>query len=122
MQRDSTLGTTVTRSLRDVIRGYEFKAIVEERSPCRQKKAIVRNTSGGWPALVPDIDVLVLFTNRYEDIIHPLKDNSTNTCNIRQSVPKRNDYLATTVKMPKDLYNVASCRLTRSYLTSTHLQ
>lgn len=85
----------------------------------------MRRVLGGSDQMlrVPQIGVpLVLFTNRYEDIIHPLKDNSTNTCNIRQSVPKRNDYLATTVKMPKDLYNVASCRLTRSYLTSTHLQ
>lgn len=47
MQRDGTLGTTVTRSLRNVIRGYEFKAVMEERSPCRQKKSIIRNTSTG---------------------------------------------------------------------------
>ncbi|XTI89729.1 hypothetical protein V2W45_1469860 [Cenococcum geophilum] len=81
---DSTPGTTVTRSLPDVIRGYEFKVIVKERSPCRQKKAIIRNTNGGWPPFV-----------------------------FWQSVFKRKDYLATTVKILKDLYDVAGSRLTR---------
>lgn len=94
-----------------------------KRSPCQQKKAIIRNTSGGWPALVPalvrDIDTLVLFANGYEDVIRPLKDNSMDICNIWQSVFKRNDYLATTVKILKDLYDVAGSRLTRS---STYLQ
>jgi len=118
VQRDSTPGTAVTRSLQDVIRGYEFKAIVEGRFPCQQKKAI-RNTSGGRPALVQDIDALVLFANGYEDVTRPLKDNSMDICNVWQSESKRKDYLVMTIKILKDLYDVASSRPTRS---STYLQ
>ena len=48
MQRDGALGTTVTRSLRDVIRGYEFKAIVEERSPYRLTRSYLTSTHLQW--------------------------------------------------------------------------
>jgi hypothetical protein len=123
VRRDGTPGTAVNDKLRDVIQGFEFRAVVEERSPFRQKQKSIGKTSGGWPTLVRDIDALVLFASGYEDVIRPLRDNNNQSlCSLWQSVPKWKDYLGTSVKILKDLYDVAGCRLNRTYLTSTHLQ
>ncbi|KAL2004850.1 hypothetical protein VTN00DRAFT_3123 [Thermoascus crustaceus] len=86
------------------------------------KQAPIESSSGGWPALQKDIDVLVLFANGYEDIIQPLADKNKGLCHKWQSVPKGKDYLATSIETLKRLYDVAGCRLNCKYLTSTHLQ
>jgi hypothetical protein len=122
VRRDRTPGAMVRGTLRDVVQGFEFKAVAEERSPFRQKQTVIEKTSGGWPTLARDIDALVLFANGYGDVLRPLKDSNQGLCNSWQSVPKWNDYLATTVKTLKDLFDVAGCRLNQTYLTSTHLQ
>ncbi|ERF70613.1 hypothetical protein EPUS_02479 [Endocarpon pusillum Z07020] len=123
VRRDRTPGTAVTGKLRDVIHGFEFKAVVEERSPFRRKQKTIGKTNGGWPALVRDIDALVLFANGYEDIIRPQTNNNNQSlCSLWRTVPKWKDYLAASVKTLKDLYDVAGCRLDQTYLTSTHLQ
>lgn len=122
VRRDRTPGATVKGTLQDVVQGFEFKAVVEERSPFRQKQTVIKKTSGGWPTLARDIDALVLFANGYGDVLRPLRNNNQGLCNSWQSVPKWNDYLATTVKTLKDLFDVAGCRLNQTYLTSTHLQ
>jgi hypothetical protein len=122
VRRDRTQGATVKGTLRDFVQGFEFKAVVEERSPFRQKQTVIEKTSGGWPTLSRDIDALVLFANGYGDVLRPLNNNHQGLCNSWQSVPKWNDYLATTVKTLKDLFDVAGCRLNQTYLTSTHLQ
>ncbi len=120
MRDDLTPGATVKGTLRDVIQGFEYKAVVEERSPFRQKQSFIKKTSGGWPTLVRDIDALVLFANGYEDVLRP--SGNTTLCRLWQSVPKWKDYLAATVKALNDLCDVAGCRVDRMYLTSTHLQ
>ncbi|KAJ2979480.1 hypothetical protein NUW58_g7188 [Xylaria curta] len=114
-------GFIVPKSLRDSLVGYEFKAIVEDRSPLRVKEFAVENTSGGWPSLVRDIDALVLFASGFEDLIRPA-DVSSGLCHMWKTVPKGKDYLATTVQTLNDLYDVAGCRLNKQYLTSSHLQ
>ncbi|KAF7513369.1 hypothetical protein GJ744_009790 [Endocarpon pusillum] len=123
VRRDGTPGAAVTGKLRDVIHGFEFKAVVEERSPFRRKQKTIGKTSGGWPALIRDIDALVLFAKCYEDIIRPQTNNNNQSlCSLWRTVPKGKDYLAASVKTLKDLYDVAGCRLDQTYLTSTHLQ
>jgi hypothetical protein len=115
-------GTSVKPTCRDFINGFEFKAVVEERSPFRQKQASLEKTNGGWPQLVRDIDALVLLANGFEDLILPADQGNTSVCRQWKRVPKEKDYLATSTKMLKELYEVAGCRLSRKYLTSTHLQ
>ncbi|OCL10163.1 hypothetical protein AOQ84DRAFT_402495 [Glonium stellatum] len=122
VQRDRTPGVTVNGTLRDIIQGYEFKAVVEERSPFRRKQELIGKTSGGWPTLVRDIAALVLFANGYGDVIRPVENTAESLCNLWKSVPKGKDYLTTSVKVLKDLYDVAGCRLNRTYLTSTQLR
>ncbi|KAJ9637752.1 hypothetical protein H2199_007243 [Coniosporium tulheliwenetii] len=122
VERDRNPGLTVNGPLRDVVQGFEFKAIVQRRSPIRQKQAIVQKTSGGWPALARDIDALILFANGYEDVIQPLTENSEGLCHLWKSMPRGKDYLATRVETLKDLYDLAGRPRDRKYLTSTQLQ
>jgi hypothetical protein len=123
VRRDRMPGTAIHGTLRDVIQGYEFKAVVEERSPFRRKQKSIDKTNGGWPTLIRDIDALVLFANGYQDVIRPLTPNNHQSlCCLWKSVPKWKDYLTTSVRTLKDLYDVAGCRLNQTFLTSTHLQ
>ncbi|KAF2634251.1 hypothetical protein P280DRAFT_554719 [Massarina eburnea CBS 473.64] len=115
-------GTSVKVTLREFLHGYEFKAVVQERTPFRRKEIQLAKTNGGWPLLLQDIDALVLFADGFEDIIIPANCGNAGLCRSWQRVPKGKDYLATTTKTLKDLYDVAGCRLSRKYLTSTHLQ
>jgi hypothetical protein len=119
---DRAPGTAIETPYQELLKGYEFKAVVEERSPFRQKETTIKKTCGGWPTLVRDIDALVLFANGFEDLIQPLKDANAGLCSSWQRVPKWKDYMTTSVKTLNDLYDVAGCRLNRDYLTSTQLQ
>ncbi|KAI0539656.1 hypothetical protein GGR58DRAFT_512195 [Xylaria digitata] len=114
-------GLVVKCPFQDVLQGYEFKAIVENRSPLKTKQCVIEKTSGGWASLVRDIDALVLFADGFEDLIRPVQ-GSQGLCHMWKTVPKYKDYLATTVKMLNDLYDVAGCRLSKEYLTSSRLQ
>ncbi|TGJ87836.1 hypothetical protein E0Z10_g978 [Xylaria hypoxylon] len=114
-------GLVVNSPFQDVLQGYEFKAVVENRSPLKAKQWVIEKTSGGWPSLVKDIDALVLFANGFEDLIKPVQGNQ-GLCHMWKTVPKYKDYLATTVNMLHDLYNAAGYRLSKQYLTSSRLQ
>ncbi|KAF9639599.1 hypothetical protein BFW01_g11405 [Lasiodiplodia theobromae] len=118
---DTAPGITPSVTLRDTLCGFEFKAVVEERSPVRLKSRHIDKTSGGWTDLVKDIDALVLFANGFEDLILPSTTAVTeqHLCHRYRTVPKGKDFLATTVKSLIDLYAVAGSPLDRSYLTSS---
>ncbi|OJD39051.1 pfs domain protein [Diplodia corticola] len=130
---DTAPGATPKATLRDTLCGFEFKAVVEERSPFRLKSRPIEKTSGGWPALVKDIDALVLFANGFEDLILPLTTATTTAgsatlsttrschplCHRYRTVPKGLDYLAATVSALIDLYDVTGCPLARNHLTSS---
>lgn len=118
---DKSSGTALKATLQDVLTGYEFKAVVEERSPLRLKQCAIKKTSGGWPLLARDIDALVLFANGFEDILRPTGDG-LGLCRMWRTVPKGMDYLATTLHMIDDMYDAAGCRLSRQYLTASHLR
>lgn len=122
VQCDKEPGTNLHCTLREHIRGFEFNAVVEDRSPIREKEAEIQKTCGGWPALVRDIDALVLFANGFEDIIRPLRDKRDSLCHPWRAVPKGKDYMATSVKILEDMYKVAGCPLDRTYLTCSHLR
>ncbi|CAI6331744.1 unnamed protein product [Periconia digitata] len=115
-------GAPVKATFREFLHGFEFKAVVEERSPFRQKQSPIEKTNGGWPLLVRDIDALVLFADGFEDIIIPAEEANPGLCQTWGRVPKGRDYLTTSTQSLKDLYDVAGCRLTRKYLTSTRLR
>lgn len=121
--QDSIPGRAIKTTFQDILSGFEFKAIVEERSPFRQKQCEIQKSSGGWASLIRDTDALVLFANGLGDIISPqkCKDNAR-PCHSWKRMPIFSDYLSAQVKTIIDLYDTAGCRLSREFLTSTGLR
>ncbi|KAF2267359.1 hypothetical protein CC78DRAFT_614295 [Lojkania enalia] len=115
-------GTPTAGTFRDELLGLEFKAVVEEPSPFRQKQAMIGKMCGGWPMLARGIDALVLFANCFEDVIRSSEAGDSELCRLWKIMLKEKDYLATSVSALEDLYDVAGCRLDRKYLTSSRLQ
>jgi hypothetical protein len=115
-------GTPVKASLRESFRGYEYNAVVEDRSPFILKEQELSKTSGGWPLLVRDINALVLFADGFGEVIIPAESAKNSLCRMWHGMPSNMDYMATTSRVLKDLYDVAGCRITRKYLTSTQLR
>ncbi|KIY04043.1 uncharacterized protein Z520_00735 [Fonsecaea multimorphosa CBS 102226] len=123
VRRDQASSNEMHMPLHEVLQGYEYMSVVDERSPFRTKQIALRRTCGGWPALARDVDALVLFASGFGDILRPLEDDqSHHMCRKWRRMPKGQGYLATTIKILQDLYEVAGSRLDRKYLTSTHLR
>ena len=96
--------------------------LVDDRSPFRLKKTHIGKSSGGWTDLSRDIDAVVLFGSGFEDIIKPTEESMAGLCHMWKSVPKGKDYLTASVPMMNQLYEQAGSKLSRKYLTSTHLR
>ena len=122
MERDAVItsapGVPVRGTMRDKLYGWEFRALVEDKSSFRQKEQVLEKSNGGWVDLVNDTDTIVLFGNGFEEVIKPVRG----ACSAWKSLPKGRDYLAVGCPMLETLYNEAGSRKTRSYLTSRHLQ
>jgi hypothetical protein len=114
----SAAGASVTGTLQETVYGFEFKAVVLERSPFRLKKTKISKSNGGWPQLVRDIDALVLFADGFEDVLVPAAWGNPGLCRRWQRVPREKDYMATSAKMLQQLYDEAGCRLDQTFLTS----
>lgn len=122
VREQNTQGVAVKASFREYLRGYELKAIVEERSPFVMKEQELLKTNGGWPKLVRDINALVLFADELGEVLLPADERQVRLCSLWRRVPSNCDYLATTSKILVDLYNVSGCRTSRKFLTSTELR
>lgn len=121
-RNQNTQGTPMKATLRQFVQGYEFKAVVEERSPFTLKEQALSKTHGGWLLLIQDINALVLVADGFGEVILPAEAARSKLCRLWHSLPSSLDYLATTSKILNDLYNVADCRVNRKYLTSSQLQ
>lgn len=115
-------GVPIKSPFRQMLRGFEFKAVVEERSPFREKAIRIREKNGGWPRLLCDIDALVLMADGFKDLIVPAARGNEGLCLQWRRMPKGCDYLAASTRVLADLFDVAGCRLSQKYLTSTQLQ
>ncbi|KAJ6445358.1 RSC complex subunit Rsc7 [Purpureocillium lavendulum] len=74
--------------------GFEYKAIVEQRSPLALKEWPLRGISGGWVSLVEDIDALVLFASGFGNVMRPRDTDNQSICHKWRSLPSNEDYLA----------------------------
>ena len=121
MERDAVItsapGVAVRGTMRDKLYGWEFRALVEDKSSFRRKEQVLEKSNGGWVDLVDDTDTIVLFGNGFQEVIKPVP-----SCSAWRILPKGRDYLAVGCPMLETLYNEAGSRKTRSYLTSRHLQ
>jgi hypothetical protein len=104
------------------LQGWEFMDIVDERSPLRLKEAQIKKTCGGWVDLATDVNAIVLFASGFEDIIKPAQSSLKGLCHMWRTVPKEKDYLTANIATINKLFEESGSRLTRKYLTSTHLQ
>lgn len=102
--------------------GFEYKAIVQQRSPISPKECPLRGASGGWLSLVEDIDALVLFASGFGNVIHPKDPDQEVICHGWRTLPSNKDYLATSVSTLLDLYDAAGCRLDREFLSPSGLR
>ena len=125
MERDAMItsapGIALRGTMRDKLYGWEFRALVEDKSSFRQKEQVLEKSNGGWVDLVDDTDTIVLFGNGFGEVIKPVCC-SVDICSAWKVLPKGRDYLAVGCPMMETLYNEAGSRKTRSYLTSQHLQ
>ena len=125
MERDAVItsapGVAVHGTMRNKLHGWEFRALVEDKSSFRQKEQVLNKSNGGWVNLVDDTDTIVLFGNGFGEVIKPVC-GSLDLCSAWKVLPKGRDYLAVGCPMLETLYNEAGSRKTRSYLTSQHLQ
>ena len=124
MERDeiisSTPGVKLRGTMRDRLYGWEFQALVEQKS-FRRKEQVLKKSNGGWTDLLNDINAVVLFANGFKEVIKPIS-HLTNLCSAWKTLPQDKDYLAVGCPLLEILYNEAGSRKTRKYLTSTHLQ
>lgn len=115
-------GTPVRLGSDDLVRGYEFTAIVEGVSPFVLKVSKLGKSHGGWPQLVTDINALVLFANGFGVLILPGEEERAKICSKWHTLRTGLDYLATSTQMLTELYTRAGSRLDHEYLTSTGLR
>lgn len=101
--------------------GYEYMAVVEDRSPMPLKELEISKTCGGWPKLVRDVNALVLLASGFGDLIRPI-DNQGVLCHQWKTLPRDKDYMAVPVDLVLGLYSLAGCRKTKKRLTATNLQ
>lgn len=118
--KEATTDPELKATMRDLLRGWEFMDLVDDRSPFRLKETYIEKTSGGWTDLARDTDAIVLFGSGFEDIIRP--GSTAGLCHSWKSVPKGRDFLAATVPMMNNLYEQAGSKLSRNHLTSTRLR
>ena len=82
MERDeiisSTPGVKLRGTMRDRLYGWEFQALVEQKS-FRRKEQVLKKSNGGWADLLNDINAVVLFANGFEEVIKPVS-HLTNLC------------------------------------------
>ncbi|TVY45349.1 hypothetical protein LOCC1_G005972 [Lachnellula occidentalis] len=122
IKKETSQDPAVHVTLRIHLKGWEFMDLVDERSPVRLKETTIQKSHGGWTDLAKDINAVVLFASGLEDIIKPVQKFGANLCHQWQRVPKDKDFLAASVSILNRLYEEAGSRLTKKYLTSTHLQ
>ena len=114
-------GIPVSMNFHKKLRGWEYMTLVDDDSPFHRKEVQLQGTCENWPDLVGEIDALVLFANGFEDVIKPAQDQS-NICQLWRRMPKEKDYLGMCASTVERLYEVAGCKLSREYLTSSKLR
>lgn len=63
------------------LRGYEYMALVEQKTPSNLKLVSVRDISGGWHRLVRRTGALVLFGCGFGETIFPTEASANYLCN-----------------------------------------
>ncbi|ORY08573.1 hypothetical protein BCR34DRAFT_616308, partial [Clohesyomyces aquaticus] len=100
-------GIPLRGSTRSVLHGYEYKAVIQQRSPFHLKQAHIMSSNGGWLQLIKDIDALVLFGHNFGELLRPSRGGKDRLCERWWNLPHDKDYLATSVGMLFDIFDCA---------------
>ena len=100
--------------------GYEFRAVEDSSSIYDRRKCRLNRKNGGWNKLAREHNMLVLFARGFKDIIKPRDDDGL--CRRWRSMPKQEDYLATTITVLKNLRDVTGGEPTQKFLLASNLQ
>lgn len=115
-------GTPVRPNLKPVLFGYEFKAIVDDLSPLERKQCTIDKNNGGWLSFAQDINAVVLLARGFGEVLQPVQRTKKGLCGAWWRLPEGHDYLATSVGILLDRYEMAGCERSYEYLTSTRLR
>ena len=119
-EREAAPGTKIPTTLDYTLRGWEYRALVDENAMIPQSETTIMKTSGGWPDLVNGVSAIVLFASGFGDVIKPAA--SLKPCQSWSYMPKEKDYMAIGTSMLEMFYETAGCVLTKKYITRDHLQ
>ncbi|KAK4444214.1 hypothetical protein QBC34DRAFT_360606 [Podospora aff. communis PSN243] len=100
--------------------GFEYRAIVQDRSPLLLKQVKVKRTAGGWTDLVRDKDALVLFGNGFGELVRPV--NADTICPGWGNLPTGKDYLAVLPSLLLDFYETSGSSAVDPALTFSKLR
>ncbi|KUJ16467.1 uncharacterized protein LY89DRAFT_647061 [Mollisia scopiformis] len=102
------------------LQGWEFMALVDRKSPIQRKEVDLEKTTGGWQNLVHDVNAVVLLASGFGDLIQPMYPSS-GLCYQLKTLPKYEDYMASTVPLLKRLCEEAGSS-SYAHLTPSKLQ
>ncbi|KAL5325079.1 hypothetical protein ACEPPN_006201 [Leptodophora sp. 'Broadleaf-Isolate-01'] len=122
VKRDSSPVQPVHLTTSKRLQEWEFMDIVSEKSPMQLRETVMSKSAGNWTDFAQDINAIVLFATGFQDLITPRVSEKRELCHAWNRVPRKRDFLTTTVPMLETIYEHAGSKQNRKYLTSTHLQ
>ncbi|CZR64828.1 uncharacterized protein PAC_14727 [Phialocephala subalpina] len=103
------------------LQGFEFMAVVDQKSPIRRKEATLEKSSGGWQSLIHEVNAVVLLAHGFGDLIRPTSP-SFGLCPRWKVLPKDKGYMAAGVPLLKRLCEEAGSASPYLHLTPSQLQ
>ncbi|KAF8858460.1 hypothetical protein BDZ45DRAFT_394759 [Acephala macrosclerotiorum] len=119
---DDAIAENTTQVTTDFkLRGFEFMAVVDQKSPIRRKEATVEKSTGGWQSLIHEVNAVVLLAHGFGELIRPTSP-SFGLCPRWKALPKDKGFIAAGVPLLKRLCEEAGSSSPYLYLTPSQLQ
>jgi hypothetical protein len=123
-EHDAEPGVEIHNTRRCKIRGYEFLSLVHSESTLLKKETIIKHDHGGWLNILKKTSNLILFGEGFGEIIEPMiptgrsmdTPQPSRMCPRYATLPRNEEFLATTGCVLNTLYSASSQSLSASEL------